>query len=151
MNLYRTLILFTALSVVGCVQAQAPTDLGDTPTSTTTSSSTTGSGSTGSGGSSGSTTTSSGPYAYVQDIKAVLDSDCLACHGPRRADAGYSVANYAQVMRAARAGASNSTLIAVTRSGGSMYRYWSGSSATRAAKAEMVRAWIVNYSAQENR
>ena len=145
---YRILILLTCLAATGCVQAQAPTDLGDTVTTTTTSSST----ASGNSGSSGSTTTTpTGPFSYNQDIKAILDSDCLSCHGPRRADGGYSVATYTQVMRGVRAGSASSTLITVTRSGGSMYRYWSGTTATRATKAEMVRAWIVNNNAQESR
>ena len=126
----------------------APTDTGDPITT---------SGSTGSSGSGtpGTTTppvtSATGPFAYNQDIKSVLDSDCLSCHGPRRADAGYSVASYAQTLRAVRAGNTSSTLISVTRSGGSMFRYWSGSATARQTKADMVRAWIVTDNAQENR
>lgn len=144
-HLYRSLIVVTALAAGGCVQAQAPTDVGDTVTTSSSTST--------SSGSSGTTTTpaSTGPFSYNQDVKAILDSDCLTCHGPRRTDGGYSVATYALVMRGVRAGNASSTLISVTRSGGSMYRYWSGTTATRTAKADMVRQWIVTYAAQESR
>ena len=48
-------------------------------------------------------------------------------------------------------GRSNSALVSVTRSSGSMYRYWSGSTAIRQAKADLILKWIVNFNAQENR
>lgn len=144
----RTPVVLLAAAVAcfgtSCVQAQAPTDTGDTGTaaaSTTTPGTPTTPGST----------SSTGPFAYNPDVKAILDGDCLTCHGPRRADAGYSVATYAQTMRAVRAGSSSSTLVTVTRSGGSMFRYWSGTNATRQAKADMVRTWIVSNNAQETR
>src|SRR5678810_1063071 len=50
-----------------------------TPTTTTTTS----------GGTTTSTTTST-PLAYVNDIKPVLDSDCVACHSPRLHDAHHT-------------------------------------------------------------
>lgn len=144
-TLYRILTVLTILTATACVQAQAPTDLGD-PVSPSSSSTP--------GANAGPTTptiSTTGPFLYNQDIKAILDADCLSCHGPRRADGGYSVATYTQTMRAVRAGNANSALISQTRSGGGMYRYWSGATATRQAKADMIRVWIVNNTAQENR
>jgi hypothetical protein len=56
------------------------------------------------------------------------------------ADGNYRMTTYAQVMAAVRAGSASSTLVAVTQSNGSMYRYWSGNAAT---KADLVRKWVV--------
>jgi mono/diheme cytochrome c family protein len=137
------LIVGAALAAGACVQVQAPTDTGDVATATSSTSNGT--------VNPPPTSTSTGPFSYNQDVKAILDSDCLVCHGPRRADAGYSVATYAQTMRAVSTGRSNSAIVSVTRSSGSMYRYWSGSTATRQAKADLILKWIVNFNAQENR
>lgn len=102
--------------------------------------------------STGTTTTVTPPanvtIAYQQDVKAALDADCLRCHSNSRADGGYSVSNYAQVMRAVSAGNANSILIRFTQRGASMYRYWSGSQQT---KADLVRNWIVSNAAAETR
>jgi hypothetical protein len=61
------------------------------------------------------------------------------------------MSTYAQVMTAVRPGSSASLLISDTQPNGRMYRYFSGSSTTRQAKANQVRTWIVTYNAQENR
>jgi predicted small lipoprotein YifL len=92
--------------------------------------------------------TTTAALAYTQDIKPILDSDCLSCHSSSRATAGYSVSTYAQVMRAVTAGNAQSTLIRATQSGGSMNRELSGD---RAAKADTIRRWIVDNAAAENR
>ena len=127
--------------VAGCVKVQPATDTGDpvVATPTSPSSPTT------------PTTTTDTPLAYNPDIKAVLQTDCISCHGSSRADAGYRVTTYAQTMATVQAGNASSTLVRVTQSGGSMYRYWSGSTSTRSAKAAQVRSWVVTYKAQENR
>ena len=142
-NTVHVLLIAAALGSAGCVQVQSPTDTGDPATTTNTS--------TGTTNPTTPTASAVGPFSYNQDVKAILDSDCLTCHGPRRADAGYSVATYAQTMRAVRAGNASSTLISISRSGGSMYRYWSGATASRQTKADMIRIWIVTNGAQENR
>ena len=55
---------------------------------------------------------------------------------------------YTQVMRAVAPGNARSALIVFTQRGASMYRYWSGNAA---AKAELVRSWVVNNGAAEKR
>lgn len=120
-------------------------------TGTTGSTGGTGGGTTGSTGSTGSTSATTAALAYNPDIKALLYSDCLSCHSGSRPTAGYSVATYAQTMTAVRAGSASSILVAVTATNGSMYRYWSGTSATRQAKAAEIRSWVVSFNAQENR
>jgi hypothetical protein len=107
-------------------------------------------GSTGASGSTGSTTSATG-LAYTQDIAPLLQSDCVVCHGTSRADGGIRLSTYAQVMTTVRAGSASSLLVTATSSSGSMYRYWSGTSATRAAKAANVRSWVVTYNAQVSR
>lgn len=85
---------------------------------------------------------------YVQDIKPLLDGDCVRCHGPSRREHNVDVSTYANVLRNLQPGNGNSVLIRETRSGGSMYREWTGD---RAAKAELVRRWVVEFQARENR
>lgn len=51
-------------------------------------------------------------------------------------------------MRVVVAGSANSTLVRVTRSGGSMFGNWNGNAA---AKAETIRAWVVDNRAAESR
>ena len=140
---YTLIVMFLALPLVaGCVKAQPATDTGDsvaTPTSPTSPTSPT-----------TPTTTTDTPLAYNPDIRAVLQTDCISCHGSSRADAGYRVTTYAQTMAAVQAGNASSILVRVTQSGGSMYRYWSGSTSTRSTKAAQVRSWVVTYKAQEN-
>lgn len=87
----------------------------------------------------------------MQDIAPILQADCLSCHGSGRADGNYRVTTYAQTMRGVSAGSARSSLVRTTQSNGSMYRYWSGSTATRQAKAELVRSWVVDHNAQETR
>ena len=86
--------------------------------------------------------------AYVQDLKPIFDSDCLACHSRSRPLAGYSMSTYRDVMAAVRPGSASSILVSTTQSRGSMYRYFSGN---RATKADLVRRWVVDFNAQETR
>jgi mono/diheme cytochrome c family protein len=128
-----------------CVKVIPPTDTGDPIVSTPTSP-------TGPAAPTAPTPgTETTPLAYNQDMKALFASDCLSCHGPSRADGNYRMTTYAQVLAAVRPGSASSILVSVTQSNGSMARYWSGSTATRQAKAAQVRSWIVTYNAQENR
>ena len=100
-----------------------------------------------SGGTTTSTTTST-PLAYVNDIKPVLDSDCVACHSPRLHESNVDLSTYASVMRVVQAGSSNSLLVRVTRSNGIMYPNLTGN---RAAKSELIRSWVVDSRAAETR
>ncbi len=58
------------------------------------------------------------------------------------------MSTYAQVMAAVQPGNARSTLVVTTQSNGSMYRYFSGN---RAAKADLVKRWVVNFNAQQSR
>lgn len=132
--------------VSGCVRANPPTDTGDPIVSTPTAPS--------GGTTAPSPTTPTGattPLGYTQDMKVLFQSDCVSCHGASRADGNYRMTTYQQVMAAVVPGSPGSLLVRDTQSGGSMYRYWSGSTATRQSKAAQVRSWVVTYNAQENR
>jgi len=58
------------------------------------------------------------------------------------------MSSYTAVMRAVTPGSASSTLVRVTQSNGSMYRYWSGD---RAKKAAMTRDWVVTNRAAQAR
>lgn len=104
--------------------------------------------------SSGSTTPSGGTgtgtvnVAYTQDVKPVLDADCVRCHSASNARAGVDLSSYASTMRAVQPGSASSLLVRVTQSGGSMYTYLSGD---RASKSSLIRSWIVDNGAAQNR
>lgn len=143
----RRIVLAALLAcplVAGCVKANPPTDTGNVVT-TLTSPSTPSSGTTGSPG------TATSALAYTPDIQALMQSDCVSCHGASRADGGVRLHTYAAVMTQVRAGNSSSRLITASRQNGSMYRYWSGTTATRQAKATQVQSWVVTFNAQESR
>ena len=148
----RLAIVFICLSMgfAACVTQQPATDLADTvagPTqvsTTTTTAPTTPTGTT----PAPTTTTPTVKVAYEQDLKSVFQSDCVRCHSGSRPDGGYSMSTYAQVMRAVTPGNARSALVVTTQRNASMYRYWSGSAAT---KAELVRTWVVDNGAAEKR
>ncbi|MGE0816562.1 MAG: hypothetical protein AB7O28_18240 [Vicinamibacterales bacterium] len=85
---------------------------------------------------------------YVQDIKPILDADCVECHGPRRREHNVDLSTYQNVLRNLTPGNANSNLIRQSGRNGAMYRYWRGDAA---AKAELVRRWVVEFQARENR
>src|SRR4051794_22000464 len=83
-----------ALTISGaaCVKAQPPTDTGNdlsvgNPVAPTTPTNPT-----------GGTPDSSTTMAYNPDMKPIFAADCVRCHGSGRADAGYRMTTYAQVM-----------------------------------------------------
>jgi hypothetical protein len=78
--------------------------------------------------------------SFNQDIKPIMDADCVRCHS--------GLASYSGTMQYVVLGNANSMLIAVTRSGGSMYSYLSGD---RNAKADLFRRWIVENGAAQSR
>ena len=100
--------------------------------------------------SSGTTTPSgtSTTLAYVNDIKPILDSDCVTCHNPQLHENNVDLSTYAGVMRVVQAGSANSLLVRVTRSNGIMYPNLTGD---RAAKSELIRSWVVDSRAAETR
>jgi mono/diheme cytochrome c family protein len=138
-------LIVVALTSAACVKAKPPTDTGDDSTAANPIGPTT------PGDPTSGTPDQTSPLAYNQDLKAVFASDCVSCHGSGRADGGYRMTTYAQVMTDVRPGNAYSILVEVTQRNGSMYRYFSGSATTRQAKSDAVRTWIVTYSAQENR
>lgn len=144
-----TLLAASALSASACVQAQPPIDTGDPVASAPTSPS------------APTPTTPTAPVpptasdpatlAYDPDMKLIFASDCVICHGGVRVDGNYRMITYSQVMQDVRAGNASSRLVTITQPNGSMYRYFSGSNATRQTKASQIRAWVVTYNAQEKK
>lgn len=97
------------------------------------------------------TTVSSGTgLAYAQDVKPILDADCLRCHSASNASAGISFSTYADVMRIVVPGSGTSTLVASTQTSprGTMNKYLTGDTATKAAT---IRNWVVDYKAVQTR
>lgn len=86
--------------------------------------------------------------AYVQDIKPILDTDCIVCHSGRNAPNGLELTTYANVLRVVQPGNANSRLIVMTQPGGQMFGNFSGD---RQAKSTLIRRWVVESNAAENR
>jgi hypothetical protein len=86
--------------------------------------------------------------AYVQDLATIFQNDCVRCHSGSRPSANYSMSTYAQVMRAVSPGNPRSALVVTTQRNASMYRYWSGDAA---GKAALVRSWVVDNGAAQQR
>jgi mono/diheme cytochrome c family protein len=128
-------LAWPVLACAGCVAVTPPTDTGDALNPVAPDSPTVPAG------------TAQG-LAYDPDLRALFASDCVACHGGFRTDAGYAMTTYPQVMRAVRPGDASSLLVVVTQRNGSMYRFFSGS---RSAKAQLVRDWVVTYQAAQTR
>jgi hypothetical protein len=78
--------------------------------------------------------------AYEQDIRPILEADCLNCHG--------QLGSYAGTMGYVVAGNASSRIVRSTQSGGSMYRYLSGD---KAGKADLIRRWVVDNGAAQSR
>lgn len=132
------------MGFAGCVTQQPATDVADTVT---------GPSAVGSTPPTTPTPTTPAPttpvtVAYVQDMQPIFQSDCVRCHSGSHPDGNYSMSTYAQVMRAVTAGNARSALVVVTQRNASMYRYWSGNAATKAA---LVRSWVVDNGAAQTR
>ena len=123
-------LLLAACGWSACVQGQRATDTGDP------------------GFPFGPTAIGVQTLAYVQDIKPILDRDCLSCHSSRDARGNYSVATYADVVKGQTRGDAKSSLVVTGSPGGSMYQYYSGDDVT---KATMVFRWLVYYNALQTR
>jgi hypothetical protein len=127
--------VLVSLLVSGCVKGQAATDSGDP------------------GFPFGPSAISVQPLAYVQDVKPILDRDCLNCHrssgrGEGERAGGYSVSTYADVMAGQTPGDAKSSLVATCAPGGSMYPYLSGDAQT---SATVLFRWMVYYYAAQTR
>ena len=94
------------------------------------------------------TVASSTGLAYVQDVKPILDADCLRCHSTSNARAGVSVSTYTEVMRLVVAGSASSPLVTSTQARGSMNSYLSGDATTKAAT---IRSWVVDFKGVQSR
>ena len=123
-------ISFVAALVVSCVGGQRATDTGDP------------------GFPFGPSAIGVQQLAYVQDIKPILDRDCLSCHGSREARGNYSTATYADTLNGQTPGDSRSSLVVDCAPGGSMYQYFSGDATTKATE---IFRWIVYYNAAQTR
>lgn len=135
-----TATVVLTLALAGCGGGGGSTTTPTAPTTTTPPATTTPP-TTGGG-------TSTVTVSFNQDVSPILQADCARCHSGSRPDGNFSVTSYASVMRAVVAGSANSTLIRETRQGGGMYGNWNGNAA---AKAETVRAWVVDNRAAESR
>lgn len=145
---------------LGCIKAQPATDTGGLGTttravtsgpSTVTTPTPTATATPAPGGATPTPTATPGTstgLAYTPDLSPIFASDCLVCHSDRNPLGRYSMSSYSAVMRAVTAGSASSTLVRVTQSNGSMYRYWTGD---RATKAAMTRDWVVTYRAAQTR
>jgi hypothetical protein len=119
----------------GCIKGQAATDSGDP------------------GFPFGPSSVSTQQLAYVQDIKPILDRDCLSCHrndgrGEGDRAGGYSVSTYAEVLAGQTPGDAKSSLVRTCAPGGSMYPYLSGDAQT--SSTELFR-WLVYYYGAQTR
>lgn len=122
--------LLAAFGLSACIQGQRATDTGDP------------------GFPFGPSAVGDQTLSYVQDIKPILDRDCLSCHSTRDARGSYSVSTYAEVLSGQRGGDAKSSLVVTGSPGGSMYQYYSGDAVT---KATMVFRWLVYYNARQTR
>jgi hypothetical protein len=80
------------------------------------------------------------PIAYTQDIKPILGSDCVRCHP--------DMATYTGALGWVSLGAPVSPIVNATQPGGTMHQRLS---CDRIAKAELIRSWVFDFDAQENR
>jgi predicted CXXCH cytochrome family protein len=81
-------------------------------------------------------------------MKPIFDGDCVSCHNNSFAAGRYSMSTYAAVLRDVVPGSASSRLVVWTQPGGTMYRYFTGD---RATKAALVRAWVVDNKAAQTR
>ncbi len=85
---------------------------------------------------------------YTQDAKILLDSSCTRCHNSSNSNGDVDLSSYAKVLATLQPGNANSLLIRESRSGGSMFRYWRSDPA---ASADVIRRWVVDFQARQNR
>jgi cytochrome c553 len=132
-----------AAAIAGWLAALAACQYGVTTDPTVPSSTSPASSGSSSSASSG---TSPSSLTYTTDVRPILASDCVSCHGPSTRAAGVDLSTYAAVMRTVTPGNANSLLILVTRSGGFMYSQLRGN---RSQKAATIADWIVKANAAQ--
>jgi hypothetical protein len=125
--LLRMLLLGAAVTSAACVSTKSPTDTGDGLTLS-------------------SSTGKPIRLTYVDDVAPVLASDCRRCHNASSPAGGYSVSDYAAVMRGVRPGDPSSPLVVATQPPGHMFEHFSGD---RLVKSSLVYMWVVEYDAIE--
>jgi len=101
----------------------------------------------------GPSAVSTQPLGYIQDVKPILDRDCLSCHrsggrGEGDRAGGYSVSTYADVLANQTPGDAKSSLVVTCSPGGSMYQYFSGD---RQTSATIIFRWLVYYYGAQTR
>ena len=83
---------------------------------------------------------------YVNNIKAIMDSNCIMCHGGPFPTAGRDFSTYAGVMTVVTPGDPNSRIIQMTKPGGPMNGFLNPDPIGR---AQMIYDWIVTYGAPQ--
>ena len=83
---------------------------------------------------------------YANDIKPILDQNCIGCHGGPSPAAGRDFSTYAGVMTVVTPFDPNSRLIQMTRTGGAMHVYLNPNPDVR---AQTIYDWIVTSGAPQ--
>lgn len=83
---------------------------------------------------------------YDKDLRPVFASDCVRCHNAAAPAGGYSMSDYASVVKRVRPGDAHSPLVVETQPTGHMYGYFTGD---RSVKSSLVYVWVVQYDAQD--
>jgi hypothetical protein len=83
---------------------------------------------------------------YVNNIKPIMDSNCIMCHGGPFPTAGRDFSTYAGVMTVVTPFDPNSRLIQMTQTGGAMHFYLQPDTDVR---AKTIYDWIVTYGAPQ--
>jgi len=84
--------------------------------------------------------------SYVTDIKPIMDSNCIMCHGGPQPTAGRDFSTYQGVMTVVTPGDPNSRLIQMTKAGAPMHGYLNPDPT---GKADTIYRWIVNFGAAQ--
>jgi hypothetical protein len=119
--------VLVALPLAACVQTTAPTDTGGGQT----------------------LSSSSGKpirLTYVNDLQPVFAADCVRCHNAASMAGGYSMSDFASVLKEVRPGDASSPLVVDTQPPGHMFEFFSGD---RLMKSSLVYMWVVEYDAEE--
>jgi len=86
------------------------------------------------------------PLTYMTDIKPIMDSNCVFCHGGPQPTAGRDFSTYQGVMTVVTPGDPNSRLIQMTKPGGPMNGFLNPDPL---GKADIIYRWIVNFGAPQ--